>query len=272
MNNIYSHFLERLNQKLEFFEIREMPNKGKGGKKKRRGKNTDVPEKRILEFREDGQEYARVTKMLGDGRLQAKCSDGKTRVCHIRGKMRKRVWINPEDLILVDIRQYQPDKADVVYKYNPDEDRTLCRYGELTGGTAKDDIDDLDPDDDCWGPDEPNEPNESPKNTDTSLENTLRNAPCAIMSTRISKEQAILISTEGCGNDKCKDNDKCMRHGQMMVDYYNRKEVIDEPDTDQPPMSQRLTNHRLTNYRSTDETKVTKPGDKSTIESILQNL
>ena len=53
--------------------------------------------------------------------------------------MRKRVWINPGDLILVDIRQYQQDKADVVYKYNEDEDRTLQSYGELTDGTAKED-------------------------------------------------------------------------------------------------------------------------------------
>lgn len=113
--------------------------KGKGGKKKRRGKKTDHLEKRKLEFKEDGQEYARVLKMLGDGRLEGRCSDGKTRVCHIRGKFRKRVWINAGDLILVDIREYQQDKADVVYKYNSDEDRTLQSYGELTGGTAKDD-------------------------------------------------------------------------------------------------------------------------------------
>jgi translation initiation factor 1A len=29
--------------------------------------------------------------MLGNGRLEAKCFDGKTRLCHIRGKMRKKV-------------------------------------------------------------------------------------------------------------------------------------------------------------------------------------
>ena len=113
--------------------------KGKGGKKKRRGKKGIDVEKRRLEFKEEGQEYARVLKMLGDGRIETRCSDGKVRVCHIRGKMRKRVWINPGDLILVDIRQYQQDKADVVYKYNEDEDRTLQSYGELTDGTAKED-------------------------------------------------------------------------------------------------------------------------------------
>ena len=111
--------------------------KSKGGKKKKRGKNAPSLDKRKLEFAEDGQAYARVNKMLGDGRLEAKCSDGKIRICHIRGKFRKRVWINAEDLVLVDIREYQPDKADVVHKYTNDEDRTLDSYGELINGTAK---------------------------------------------------------------------------------------------------------------------------------------
>ena len=32
--------------------------------------------------------------MLGNGRLEATCIDGNKRLCHIRGKMRKKVWVN----------------------------------------------------------------------------------------------------------------------------------------------------------------------------------
>jgi len=117
-----------------------------GGKRKRRGKKEGEAEKRQLEFKEDGQEYGRVTKMLGDGRIEAKCSDGEIRICHIRGKMRKRVWINIDDLVLVDIREFQDNKGDVIYKYNQEEDRTLQSYGELTGGTAKEEREDRDND------------------------------------------------------------------------------------------------------------------------------
>ncbi len=111
--------------------------KKKGGKKKRKGKSNYITAKRELEFKEEGQEYARVLKMLGDGRLEAKCSDNVIRICHIRGKMRKRIWINKGDLLLVDIRPYQTDKADIVHKYYDEEDRTLKDYGELINGTAK---------------------------------------------------------------------------------------------------------------------------------------
>lgn len=36
-------------------------------------------------------EYAQVLRMLGNGRLEAYCMDGVKRLCHIRGKMRKKV-------------------------------------------------------------------------------------------------------------------------------------------------------------------------------------
>lgn len=106
-------------------------NKGKGGKNRRRGKNENEGVKRELVFKEDGQEYAQVTKMLGNGRLEAMCFDGVKRLCHIRGKLRKKVWINQSDIILVGLRDYQDTKADVIQKYSADEARNLKSYGEF---------------------------------------------------------------------------------------------------------------------------------------------
>ena len=44
------------------------------------------------------KEYAQVQKMLGNGRLEAMCFDGTKRLCHIRGKLRKRQWINAQGM------------------------------------------------------------------------------------------------------------------------------------------------------------------------------
>merc|ERR1712165_341523 len=59
------------------------------------------------------------------------CFDGTKRLCHIRGKLRKKVWINASDIILIGLRDYQDQKADVILKYTPDEARNLKAYGEL---------------------------------------------------------------------------------------------------------------------------------------------
>ncbi|KAK9241974.1 nucleic acid-binding protein [Lipomyces tetrasporus] len=106
-------------------------NKGKGGKNRRRGKNENDDEKRELVFKEDGQEYAQVVKMLGNGRLEALCFDGEKRLAHIRGKLRKKVWINQGDIILLSLRDFQDNQGDVILKYNADEARSLKNYGEL---------------------------------------------------------------------------------------------------------------------------------------------
>ncbi|KAL2020977.1 hypothetical protein VTK56DRAFT_7751 [Thermocarpiscus australiensis] len=111
-------------------------NKGKGGKNRRRGKNENDNEKRELIFKEEGQEYAQVLKMLGNGRLEAMCFDGVKRLGLIRGKLRKKIWINNGDIILVSLREYQDEKGDVILKYSADEARTLKAYGELPD-TAK---------------------------------------------------------------------------------------------------------------------------------------
>jgi translation initiation factor 1A len=41
---------------------------------------------------------AQVVKMLGNGRLEASCFDGVRRLAHIRGKLRKKIWINQGDV------------------------------------------------------------------------------------------------------------------------------------------------------------------------------
>lgn len=74
--------------------------------------------------------------MLGNGRLEAQCFDGEKRLAHIRGKLRKKVWINQGDIILLSLRDYQDEKGDVILKYSADEARSLKAYGELPD-TAK---------------------------------------------------------------------------------------------------------------------------------------
>lgn len=95
----------------------------------------------------DAIEYAQVLRMLGNGRLEASCFDGKQRLCHIRGKMRKKVWVNQGDIILIGLRPYQDDKADIILRYNADEARALKKRGALPSSTQIEDHPELDEED-----------------------------------------------------------------------------------------------------------------------------
>lgn len=106
-------------------------NKGKGGKNRKRGKNESDVLKRELITKEPGQEYAQVLRMLGNGRVEAYCFDQVKRLCHIRGKLRKKVWIQVGDIVLLGLREFQDSKADIIMKYTPDEARQLKQLNEL---------------------------------------------------------------------------------------------------------------------------------------------
>ena len=113
--------------------------------KKRARKNQAADKHRDMPYREDGQTYGRVTQMLGNGRVLAQCDDGATRLCRIRGSMRKREWVRVGDTVLVALRSFQDDKADVVFKYEDAEVARLRRLGELAAApqpAADDAVDD----------------------------------------------------------------------------------------------------------------------------------
>merc|ERR1739838_257692 len=95
------------------------------------GKGDTNKVKKELEFKEDGQEYGQVQRMLGNGRCEVSCFDGTKRMCHIRGKMRKKVWVNQGDIVLVSLRDFQDEKGDIIVKYTSEEARNLKTYGEL---------------------------------------------------------------------------------------------------------------------------------------------
>ena len=105
-------------------------NTGMGGNKRKKGKK-QVQEDRELRIKEEGEEYAQITKILGDGRFQCKCADGIDRVAHLRGKFRKRVWLGNGDIILVSLREFEPEKCDIVEKYKEKEVAKLKKENEI---------------------------------------------------------------------------------------------------------------------------------------------
>ncbi len=59
-----------------------------------------------------------VETMLGGDKMRVRCADGNNRICRIPGRLRKRVWIHPGDLVLIEpwITQSN-ERGDVVFRY-----------------------------------------------------------------------------------------------------------------------------------------------------------
>ena len=108
---------------------------------KNRKNKTKVGSSRPLLLKEEDQEYARATKMLGDMRVECECYDGRIRIGVIRGKMRKRAWVNLNDVVLLTLRDFQDNKADIIHVYNSNEVKQLVKKGQLPNDTIVDEED-----------------------------------------------------------------------------------------------------------------------------------
>ncbi|MEM2759312.1 MAG: translation initiation factor eIF-1A [Nitrososphaerales archaeon] len=66
---------------------------------------------------QQGELLGRVVKLPGGDHVLVKCTDGKVRICRIRGKMKRRMWVRENDVVLVVPWEFQDDKADIVWRY-----------------------------------------------------------------------------------------------------------------------------------------------------------
>ncbi|MCD6431997.1 translation initiation factor eIF-1A, partial [Candidatus Bathyarchaeota archaeon] len=71
-----------------------------------------------------------AVKLLGFDRVLVKCQDGHERLCRIRGKMKRRVWIREGDVVLVSPWDFQSDKrGDIIWRYTHSQAEWLRRKG-----------------------------------------------------------------------------------------------------------------------------------------------
>jgi translation initiation factor 1A len=99
-----------------------MPPNKKGGKNYKKGKHSD--DTPIVYEKEEDQMYGRILKVLGNCNVLVFCNDGRERICHIRGSLKKKkIWINTGDIILLSIRDFGKEevgkmgRGDVCNKY-----------------------------------------------------------------------------------------------------------------------------------------------------------
>lgn len=57
--------------------------------------------------RQEGQQIARVIRVLGNLNMSCYCNDGMTRICKIRGKMIKRDFVEQGDYVLISLRDLE---------------------------------------------------------------------------------------------------------------------------------------------------------------------
>lgn len=84
------------------------------------GKRQVKNESALKEIRlpEEGEMFGRVLKMLGGENVLIKCTDSITRKGRIRGKLKRRVWIRDNDIVIIAPWDFnETEKGDIVWRF-----------------------------------------------------------------------------------------------------------------------------------------------------------
>ena len=73
-----------------------------------------------------------LDQRLGASRMRVRCLDGKTRICRIPGRLKRKLWVREGDIIIVEPWEFSGEgKGDVLYKYTPTQVVFLKNKGYL---------------------------------------------------------------------------------------------------------------------------------------------
>ena len=64
--------------------------------------------------------------------MKVRCLDGKNRICRIPGRLKRKLWVREDDIVLVEPWELSGDgKGDVLFKYKPLQVQFLRKKGYL---------------------------------------------------------------------------------------------------------------------------------------------
>ena len=84
----------------------------------------------------EGEVIGIVENRLGGNKMMVNCLDGKSRNCRVPGRLRRRLWLRPDDVIIVEPWELDDSKADILFKYAPNQVNWLRKNGYLESETS----------------------------------------------------------------------------------------------------------------------------------------
>ena len=78
-----------------------------------------------------GEVIGIVEQRLGGNKMMVNCLDGKQRNCRVPGRLRRRLWLRPDDVVMVQPWELDDTKADILLKYRTNQIEWLKKNGHL---------------------------------------------------------------------------------------------------------------------------------------------
>jgi len=72
-----------------------------------------------------------IEQRYGGNKMKVNCLDGKERVGRVPGRLKRYLWLRPEDVVIIEPWELDDTKGDILLKYKPNQVAWLRRSGYL---------------------------------------------------------------------------------------------------------------------------------------------
>ena len=84
----------------------------------KRKKTYEEPQKITrVKLPKEGEVLGIIEQRLGGNKMLVKCLDKETRNCRVPGRLRRKLWLRPGDVVIIEPWELNNDRGDVVFKY-----------------------------------------------------------------------------------------------------------------------------------------------------------
>lgn len=72
-----------------------------------------------------------IEQRLGGNKMMVACLDGKQRNCRVPGRLKRALWLRPNDVVIIELWELDKERGDVILKYKPNQIDWLKKNGFL---------------------------------------------------------------------------------------------------------------------------------------------
>ncbi len=100
--------------------------------RKRNSSNNELPQVITRVRLPQGREVMGIVEQrVGGSRMIVRCFDGISRNCRVPGRLRRSLWLREGDLVIIEPWEFDNEKGDILFKYNPSQVDWMKRRGYL---------------------------------------------------------------------------------------------------------------------------------------------
>ena len=78
-----------------------------------------------------------IEQRLGGNKMMVNCFDGKMRNSRVPGRLKRKLWLRPGDVVIIKPWELDKDRGDVLFKYRPNQVRWLKKNNYLKTETIE---------------------------------------------------------------------------------------------------------------------------------------